>query len=249
MLQILDIGHNNFSGTIPTCLSNLTSLITVKLGSYWYAYFDYYEETTIISKGRELEYGIRNVQWTLRYVKSIDLSSNNLDGEVPKEICSLIALGTLNLSRNQLTEKIPSRIGNLTKLETLDLSHNHLSGEIQQSLSSLNFLSHLNLSYNNLSGRIPSGNQLQTLDDPSIYGHNPLLCGFPLNKCPQNDMSHAEDNKDHEDDNDKFGLYIYQRRARFHHKLLGRLRHIDPEQVMEAHRERERERIFMGLEP
>ncbi|KAJ4797331.1 Leucine-rich repeat receptor protein kinase MSP1 [Rhynchospora pubera] len=36
------------------------------------------------------------------------------------------------------------------------------------------------MSYNNLSGKIPSGHQLQTLDDPSIYEGNNGLCGFPL---------------------------------------------------------------------
>ncbi|KAK9937245.1 hypothetical protein M0R45_014048 [Rubus argutus] len=210
-LHILDLGHNNFSGTIPTCLNNLTSLVTGLQGP-WSYYRSYYEQTTIISKGTELEYSIADGAPTLIHVTNIDLSSNNLEGEVPKEICSLIALGNLNLSRNQLTGKIPSMIGNLTQLETVDLSHNYLSGEIPQSISSLNFLSHLNLSCNNLSGRIPTGNQLQTLDDPSIYQGNPSLCGFPLNKCPGDDTPseqpyQAEDGKDHENDNGKLGFY------------------------------------------
>ncbi|XP_050369027.1 receptor-like protein 46 [Argentina anserina] len=200
-LRILDIGHNNFSGTIPTCLNNLTSIVTGPTS--WVANPYYYEETTIISKGRELEYSIANNQWILAYVTSIDLSSNNLEGGIPTEICSLTALSTMNLSRNQLSGKIPSEMGNLTQLESLDLSNNHLSGAIPQSISSLNFLSHLNLSSNNLSGRIPSGNQLQTLDDPSIYGGNALLCGFPPNKCPQVDTVHEEDSREHED-NEKF---------------------------------------------
>uniref|UniRef100_A0A0E0M8K3 Uncharacterized protein n=1 Tax=Oryza punctata TaxID=4537 RepID=A0A0E0M8K3_ORYPU len=32
-----------------------------------------------------------------------------------------------------------------------------------------------------LSGKIPTGNQLQTLTDPSIYSNNSGLCGLPLN--------------------------------------------------------------------
>ncbi|KAH7854434.1 hypothetical protein Vadar_013790 [Vaccinium darrowii] len=59
---------------------------------------------------------------------------------------------------------------------------NRLSGIIPQSISGLNFLSHLNLSYN-LSRRIPTGNQLQTLDDPSSsYLGNSELCGVPLQR-------------------------------------------------------------------
>jgi len=64
-------------------------------------------------------------------------------------------------------------------------------------------LSHLNLSYNNLSGKIPSGNQLQVLDDQaSIYVGNPGLCGPPLTKkCPETNLIPAapEDQKDGSD--------------------------------------------------
>jgi hypothetical protein len=54
--------------------------------------------------------------------------------------------------------------------------------------SYLTFLSHLNLSFNNLSGKIPNGNQLQTLNDSSIYEGNSLLCGPPLwTKCSEDE--------------------------------------------------------------
>ncbi|KAM5587074.1 hypothetical protein ABKV19_005832 [Rosa sericea] len=205
-LHILDLAHNNFSGTIPKCFNGMTSLVNedgYSMGA------DIHEETTVTSKGREFKYS----NMIMEYVKSIDLSSNNLEGEIPEEICSLIELGTLNLSRNQLSGNIPSKIGNLSWLETLDLSHNHLMGEIAQSFSSLTFLSYLNLSYNNLTGRIPLGNQLLTLDDPSIYEGNPSLCGFPLStdclgdETPAEEFSSRGGNKD-EDNNSKLGFYV-----------------------------------------
>ncbi|XP_068341396.1 receptor-like protein EIX2 [Pyrus communis] len=201
-LHILDLSHNSLSGTIPMCLDNLTSLVND--ASYEYNY-DEFEQATLTLKGEELVYNT-----TLYLVKSIDLSSNNLQGEIPKEISSLIQLGTLNLSKNQLTGKIPSKVGNLHWLETLDLSYNHLSGQIPQSLSSLTSLSHLDLSYNNLSGRIPTGNQLQTLNFSSIYVGNQWLCGVPLStKCPEDDTFTAKDAKDeNEDVKDKLWLYV-----------------------------------------
>ncbi|KAM1765362.1 hypothetical protein ACFX11_004498 [Malus domestica] len=207
-LHILDLGHNNLSGTIPKCLKNLTTLTFFPSNNY--SNFGYDEiQTTVTAKGSELVYYKTALEW----VYSIDLSSNNLEGEIPEEMTSLIALGTLNLSRNQLRGNIPSTIGNLRWLETLDLSHNRLSGQIPQSYSSLSLLAHVNLSFNNLAGRIPSGNQLQTLEDPSIYEGNPLLCGVPLlTKCsgdetPPFPSSDAGDNKD-EDDNRKLWLYV-----------------------------------------
>ncbi|XP_050149538.1 receptor-like protein EIX2 isoform X2 [Malus sylvestris] len=201
-LHILDLSRNNFSGTIPTCLNNLTLLVN-NIGDVYVN--GYLEQTTLILKGRELVYNT-----TLDLVKSIDLSSNNLQGEIPEEISSLILLGTLNLSMNQLIGRIPSKIGNLRWLETLDLSHNHLTGQIPQSLSSLTSLSHLNLSYNNLSGRIPSGNQLQTLNDFSIYMDNPSLCGVPLfTKCPEDKTFPSKDAKDKNEDGNDDKLWFY----------------------------------------
>ncbi|PRQ30097.1 putative non-specific serine/threonine protein kinase [Rosa chinensis] len=204
-LQILDLSHNRFSGTIPKCLNKLTSLV-YRNYSGWSGGSES-EVTTVTIKGRASEYFLSNAE----LLTIIDFSSNDLEGEIPEEISSLVGLGTLNLSINRLSGNIPSKIGNLKLLETLDLSQNQLSGQIPNSLASLTFLSHLNLSRNNLTGRIPSGNQLQTLDDSSIYEGNPSLCGFPLSKCPEDrdkmHEPHAEDNNDHEADDEKLGLY------------------------------------------
>ncbi|KAL6196881.1 hypothetical protein ACLB2K_032494 [Fragaria x ananassa] len=203
-LKFIYVSRNNFSGTIPKCSYNLTSLAfgndTDMSDGFLYTDSVYYEATTLTLKGQELVYNK-----TLPLVNTIDFSSNHLDGEIPEGISSLIALGTLNLSRNHLTGNIPSNIGNLRWLETLDLSHNHLSGRIPQSISSLTSLSHLDLSHNNLSGRIPSGNQLQTLNDSSIYESNPSLCGVPLSTLCPGDAAPAPapaEDDDHNDDDD-----------------------------------------------
>ncbi|KAM5552267.1 receptor-like protein EIX2 [Rosa sericea] len=205
-LQILDLSHNRFSGTIPNCLNKLTSLISSSHNG-WIASGDF-EAITVTVKGRATEYFFFNEM----LLTIIDFSHNDLEGEIPEEISSLVLLATLNLSINQLSGNIPSRIGNLHLLETLDLSQNQLSGQIPQSLASLTFLSHLNLSCNNLTGRIPSGNQLQTLDDSSIYEGNPSLCGFPLSNCTEDggnmhETHEADDEKTHEADDEKLGLY------------------------------------------
>ncbi|KAL7164373.1 hypothetical protein ACSBR2_040310 [Camellia fascicularis] len=141
-------------------------------------------------KGRELEY-----TKTLQFLISMDLSNNGIVGEIPEELMDLSGLLNLNLSGNHLKGRIPNNIGNLTQLESLDLSRNKLFGPIPPSLSSLSYLGHLNMSFNNLSGRIPTGNQLRTLDDPSIYiGNDDGLCGAPLNSY-LNDKSFDGDHK------------------------------------------------------
>ncbi|XP_057498712.1 receptor-like protein EIX2 [Actinidia eriantha] len=199
ILHILDLAGNNISGAIPSCIGSLNELAYDNMSVLPSCKYFYDEQLTVVTKGRELEYGR-----TLIYVNIIDLSGNKLTGEIPKDIASLTELGTLNLSRNHLTGSIPDNIGDFRWLETLDLSHNKLSGHIPQSISSLTSLSHLDLSDNNLSGRIPEGNQLQTLPDPSIYGRNPLLCGGPLPaKCPgDEDASNSPTTGEGLEDND-----------------------------------------------
>ncbi|WOH15619.1 hypothetical protein DCAR_0935162 [Daucus carota subsp. sativus] len=124
---------------------------------------------------------------------------------------NLHGLLSLNIAGNRLSGRIPDTIGKLDKLEFLDLSRNELAGHIPQSLSNLSFLSRLNLSFNDFSGRIPTGNQLRTLDDPSIYVGNNQLCGPPILKpCPSHTDSHdCQNNNEAEFYSDDEHLWFY----------------------------------------
>ena len=118
-------------------------------------------------------------------VKSIDLSCNALEGEIPREITQLVGLVSLNLSRNDMSGQIPLQIGSMKSLDALDLSDSHFSGHIPSSLGLIDCLGVLNLSNNNLSGKIPTSTQLQSRNASSYMG-NPGLCGAPLDNkfCP-----------------------------------------------------------------
>ncbi|CAL9007220.1 unnamed protein product, partial [Prunus brigantina] len=206
-LQILDLSMNNISGTIPKCLNNWTTLAQNGHSSpsiQHYNHFQleesdsytlpYEDEATLTWKGARSKY-----KSTLGLVKSIDLSSNKLSGEIPTEITYLVDLVSLNLSRNQLKGQIPSRIANLQELDSLDLSRNQINGGIPISISQINRISYLDLSLNNLSGKIPIGTQLQTFD--YAYGGNPLLCGEPLQRtCPEEEKGSGVN------EDDKYGL-------------------------------------------
>ncbi|GAU35562.1 hypothetical protein TSUD_384100 [Trifolium subterraneum] len=180
-LHLLDLAENSFSGSIPTCLGDvhgfkLPQTYFNNSPSYleMWGYVSYTRHTELVINGRIVEY-LKQMQ-----VHSvIDLSKNNLSGEIPVKITQLIHLGALNLSWNHLTGNIPSDIGLLKDLENLDLSHNSLSGPIPTSMASMTFLSHLNLSHNNLSGQIPQSNQFGTFNEPSIYEGNPGFVGTP----------------------------------------------------------------------
>eukprot|EP00256_Glycine_max_P056624 XP_014624235.1 receptor-like protein EIX2 [Glycine max] len=192
-IHILDLSRNNLSKGIPTCLRNYTAMMESRvitsqivmgrrISSTSISPLIYDSNVLLMWKGQDHMY------WNPEnLLKSIDLSSNDLTGEVPKELGYLLGLVSLNLSRNNLHGQIPSEIGNLNSLEFLDLSRNHISGKIPSTLSKIDRLAVLDLSNNDLNGRIPWGRQLQTFDGSSFEG-NTNLCGQQLNKsCPGED--------------------------------------------------------------
>ncbi|XP_017972610.1 PREDICTED: probable LRR receptor-like serine/threonine-protein kinase At4g36180 [Theobroma cacao] len=214
-IQILDLSRNKLSGGIPECINSLTSMArkgnlstTIQQN---YVYGDpqfgdigpYIDKALLVWKGREYEY-TKN----LGLLIVIDLSSNELSGEIPGEIARLSGLVALNLSWNILTGVIPQKIGQLRQLEVLDLSRNRLSGEIPTSLAELTFLSHLDLSYNNLSGKIPLSTQLQNFD-ASAFANNLALCGPPVSSsCSAAETQQLQPRNINQEDEDELGKWF-----------------------------------------
>jgi hypothetical protein len=134
----------------------------------------------------DLDIAIKGFEYTITYVLAtntiLDLSSNNLMGQIPPSIGNLSSLRLLNLSRNHLEGKIPASLGEISTLEQLDLANNYLSGEIPQNLSILTMLAYLDVSSNTLCGIIPLGTQFDTFNVTS-FQRNKCLCGFPLQTC------------------------------------------------------------------
>ncbi|GLT82362.1 hypothetical protein SLE2022_007460 [Rubroshorea leprosula] len=210
-IVLLDFSSNNLSGNIPWCIHNMTALTKKEnsVNNYLYLHgfinrdivigYANVNKAFIMWKGTEYEFAEN-----LKILRLIDLSSNNLTGEIPQQIWSLFELVQLNLSRNQLTGRIPADIGQMRSLESLDLSRNQLSGRLPSSMSQLSFLSALNLSNNNFYGRIPLGTQLQTFS-PYAFAGNSALCGPPLTPtCPDDVKPLAGGGRDIQDDGDEF---------------------------------------------
>jgi hypothetical protein len=132
--------------------------------------------------------------------KTIDVSGNRLEGDIPESISLLKELIVLNMSNNAFTGHIPPSLSNLSNLQSLDLSQNRLSGSIPPELGKLTFLEWMNFSYNRLEGPIPQATQIQS-QNSSSFAENPGLCGAPfLNKCGGEEEEEATKQEEDEDE-------------------------------------------------
>ena len=85
----------------------------------------------------------------------MDLSENELSGEIPPELGRLVNLEGLWLQRNRLTGEIPPELGGLANVVQLILHSNRLTGAIPWQLGELSALSTMQLSVNRLEGCVP----------------------------------------------------------------------------------------------
>ncbi|XP_043692848.1 probable LRR receptor-like serine/threonine-protein kinase At3g47570 [Telopea speciosissima] len=99
----------------------------------------------------DIPVGIENLV-SLQY---LGLNSNLLAGSIPTSIGKLQMLNALYLSGNRFMGPIPSSLGNLTLLIGLYLDDNHLQGKIPSSIGKCKYLLRLGLSHNSFNGIIP----------------------------------------------------------------------------------------------
>ncbi|PUZ45448.1 hypothetical protein GQ55_8G224100 [Panicum hallii var. hallii] len=161
-LSILTLSRNKLSGEIPPSIGKLERLtelhfeenvlawpIPSSLGGCKHL-------TTLNLSSNSLYGGIPQELFSISTLsEGLDLSYNQLTGDIPLEIGRLINLESLSLSNNQLSGEIPSTLGHCLILNSLHLEANFLQGSIPNSFISLQGITEMDLSQNNLSGRIP----------------------------------------------------------------------------------------------
>ena len=203
-LRILDFSNNYLTGEIPKEFGNLVGMINepppnspspnlYTIGIYF--------SSTLSSQENQLSPELRDliVNWKksqqgistnkLNMYTFLDLSNNQLFGQIPASLGALKALKLLNISCNKLCGKIPTSFGDLENIETIDLSHNNISGSIPPTLTKLQQLTILDVSNNELTGQIPDGGQMGTMVlDPNYFANNSGLCGIQIHlPCPEDD--------------------------------------------------------------
>ncbi|CAA7406849.1 unnamed protein product [Spirodela intermedia] len=187
-LQDLRLQGNSFQGPIPSSLANLRSLNSLRIGDIvnGSSTLDFLRNmtslTTLIIRNARISDTIPSdfSQYTgLRY---LDLSFNNITGELPESLFSLSSLEFLFLGNNSLSGGLPAQKS--TTLRNVDLSYNKLSGGLPSWVSENSL--HLNLVANNFTlndsanSLLGSGFQCLQQDIPCNRG-SPIYASFGIN--------------------------------------------------------------------
>ncbi|KAK4348676.1 hypothetical protein RND71_031431 [Anisodus tanguticus] len=189
-LQSLNLSRNAISGNLPKSMSSCVSLMTLDV-SYnsltgdippWV--FKLGLRQVLFSENK-LNGGLKNafassLDNSRQKLLALDISCNELAGEIPLSIGDFNSLRSLNLSRNSLVGTIPKTVGQLKSLGVLDLSENKLNGSIPVELGGAYYLRELKLEKNTLTGEIPTSiGNCSTLLSLSL-SHNGLTGPVPV---------------------------------------------------------------------
>ncbi|KAI3853083.1 hypothetical protein MKW92_045022 [Papaver armeniacum] len=192
-LQLLSIHLTKVNGSIPSSISNTSSLVSLDmlgcaiLGSLP-------ASISNLSQLQNLELGYNNIAGfippsisKLKKLQILSLTQNNLQGFIPESICEMSSLQQINLGNN-LTGTIPSCIGKLRNLQKFHISGNSIGGSISliSLLNELN-LTWISLSANNITAEVDAklvlpkfGLQFLALKSCNLKGYIPtFICKLP----------------------------------------------------------------------
>jgi Leucine-rich repeat (LRR) protein len=175
-LEILDLSENSLNGKIPISLFCLPSLRSVKLFKNQFSGFNNQfsgqmkEFSNISSQGLNSSLQLSVIQ-QLKNLVCLDLSHNKLK-TFPDFLRNQSSLEYLDLSDNQIYGEIPNWVWKLPKLSSVDLSYNFL---VTLEVPILNLSLHsLNLHSNHLQGQLPIIPSVQYLDFSSNHFHSSI---------------------------------------------------------------------------
>lgn len=181
---------DNYSGTLPSALGNLSELEELRIRTYGdqskitgpipSSLGNLHKLELLFLDGNNFEGSIPASLGNLKKLRKLSLKDNQLSGSIPGTLGGLSELELLHMRGNQFSSAIPASFGELESLIDLDLRYSGVSGSIPPELGNLNNLLGLDLHGNNLTGPIPS--ELgQLINLSQLYlSDNPLAGELPL---------------------------------------------------------------------
>ncbi|KAH9656858.1 Receptor-like protein 6 [Citrus sinensis] len=187
-LMLLDLSSNRIHGKIPSWLldPSTQNLSALNLSHNLLTGFD--QQLVVLPGGKRflltLDLSSNNLQGPLPVPPSRTVnylvSNNSFIGEIPSWLCKLDSLEILVLSHNNLSGLLPRCLGSFSdKLSILDLRANNFFGTIPNTFMKESRLGMIDLSHNLFQGRIPRSlincSKLEFLD----IGDNQIRDIFP----------------------------------------------------------------------
>uniref|UniRef100_A0A7N1A9W1 non-specific serine/threonine protein kinase n=1 Tax=Kalanchoe fedtschenkoi TaxID=63787 RepID=A0A7N1A9W1_KALFE len=173
-LKILQIQKNGLTGRVPDNLGKLKHLSVLQL------------RNNHLGSKKSNDLSFLDFLTNCTELKYLDVSDNRFGGQLPGSIANFsTSLQNLQMSTNYITGPIPESIGELSGLSFLSFSFNLLSGAIPNSIGKLGNISELYLYENKLSGGIPSSIGNLTKLSRLKLGGNSLTGNIPstLRNC------------------------------------------------------------------
>ncbi|KAE9450367.1 hypothetical protein C3L33_17733, partial [Rhododendron williamsianum] len=199
----LDISQNQMKGLVPD-LSSAVSLFSINSSSNCFTG----QIPRFPSSVASLDLSKNLFSGSISFICAItgplfwyiDLSSNQLSGELPDCWEPFGVAQVINLANNTLSGELPRSFGNFFNLKALQLSNNNFSGELPESLKNCPYLIIMDLGGNKFTGKIQPwlGTNIPNLMILSIrsnrlYGDVPraicLLNSLRVLDFSQNDLS------------------------------------------------------------
>nr|XP_015638564.1 probable LRR receptor-like serine/threonine-protein kinase At1g56130 isoform X2 [Oryza sativa Japonica Group] len=207
---------NSFEGPIPESLSNLAKLKTLRIGDIVngispLAFISNMTSlSTIILRNCKISSDLGAIDFSkFEHLELLDLSFNNITGEVPQSILNLGNLKFLFLGNNSLTGRLPDGIS--SSLKAIDFSYNQLTGSFPSWASQNNL--QLNLVANNFllestsDSTLPWGLNCLQQDTPCFRG-SPKYYSFAVD-CGSNGSTRGSDDTIYEADPTNLGAATY----------------------------------------
>ncbi|XVE60481.1 hypothetical protein DITRI_Ditri05aG0132400 [Diplodiscus trichospermus] len=146
------LAENELTGNLPenVCLGGLLEILTLKV-------FGTYPDLKYIDLSYNQLFGELSDRWgQCHNLTSLKISNNSISGRIPPDLGETRQLQILDLSLNHLTGEIPEELGKLTLLNIFFLDDNLLSGNFPLGIQMLSGLQRISLAANNMNGSIPS---------------------------------------------------------------------------------------------
>ncbi|XP_077251081.1 putative LRR receptor-like serine/threonine-protein kinase At1g07650 isoform X3 [Tasmannia lanceolata] len=94
-------------------------------------------------------------QWGTMQLINVTLLGNRLSGPIPTELGNITTLRSLILDANRFNGSLPKELGKLVNIEKLQISSNEFTGELPDTLANLKNLKDFRIMDNRFTGKIP----------------------------------------------------------------------------------------------